>query len=752
MAAPIDGLEGQAFLEGIEGGALTLELDAPEDAPPLEPYSDDDPNLVPFFSQTEDGKSFLRELGATIVNEASDALESSAEYRERISNNFKIYAGQLPQKEWPYKNASNPHLPIMLEVISRLVARMYAEIRLQDDMWFSFSPTGPDDDAAAEICTLHSNWQFKNKILDFDRQLHRGILHFVTNGDVTGHSFYDSRRGTNRHETLSVDDFIVPYVHTSVMPDWSDVPFKAKVLRLSKSEVEDMEGDWHGVDAVLEGRASYDDEPEAVVRQAIAEVQGVVPGDDDKHAPHSFYEYHGSAKLPGDKKRRHICAVVHVSTKAVVKLYIREEDDWQDRIRFERQMQEWESYQQATAQYEADSLEYPQAKAAYDVLTQQRGQLLQLVNQPGAAEEDEKGLLVSAMEADDPGPPPEPVMPVPPSWLEPGMEGPAPVKKVPMEMFSHGVCLENPLGVLGLSYGHILADHNRAANNAMAMFCDAAALANNWTLIVPDIIELEPGGIEIAPGKVNRVQNTGAQLRESIIELKPQPANPQLMEVVNTMYEFAQSSIAAPDALSGEPGKSGETYRGLATRIEQALKQLSVSGHKFTGWLTQILRNNAKLNSMFMPEEEIFFVADHIGQRADTIKASRRLYERNYQVTVRADMRFASQAQRIAEADQALGIAQQVTNMLAPMGVPPNLALIHAVTTKALKARNCHDLIPMLGPSPPAPPTPMGIIPPPPPGAAPPGLPPGPDGPPQPPMDTEGQSAQGPGGPAPNLQ
>mgnify|MGYP000738842472 CR=1 FL=1 len=44
---------------------------------------------------------------------------------------------------------------------------------------------------------------------------------------------------------------------------------------------------------------------------------------------------------------------------------------------------------------------------------------------------------------------------------------------------------------------------------------------------------------------------------------------------MNMMIAAGKEVAATPDVYSGEPGKSAETYRGLATRVEQATKPLT---------------------------------------------------------------------------------------------------------------------------------------------------------------------------------
>jgi hypothetical protein len=84
---------------------------------------------------------------------------------------------------------------------------------------------------------------------------------------------------------------------------------------------------------------------------------------------------------------------------------------------------------------------------------------------------------------------------------------------------------------------------------------------------------------------------------------------------------------------------------------------------------------------------------------------------------VRADLRFATQAQRVGEADDALKLIQGVPQL------QQNQGLIYAAVKKCLEARGQRDMIPLLGPPPPPTQTPLGLPPPAPPmPMAPPGM------------------------------
>lgn len=105
------------------------------------------------------------------------------------------------------------------------------------------------------------------------------------------------------------------------------------------------------------------------------------------------------------------------------------------------------------------------------------------------------------------------------------------------------------------------------------------------------------------------------------------------------------------------------------------------------------------------------------------LKVTRHMYDRNYEVEFRCDLRFASEAQRINEADEVMNLV----NNDKVFGM--NLSMRYYVMKKALEARGHNDIVQLMGPPPPP-----GMVLGGPPGAsnAPPGTPgtPGPGGPP----------------------
>jgi hypothetical protein len=684
------------------------------------------PNLVPFFLQSEEGKEWLsKTVAKQVCDDFNRAWDSSEEYRERRKDNNKILTGFLRKKSFPFEDCANAHVPLMMERILRLTANVYTEIFIDRDTIFGVRPTGPDDYKDAEALTLHGNFQLRNELTDFLTQQEIGVMEFFTAGSVFCHSWYDPVQRRNRHDILNCEEFVIPFVWTTVMVDLSDVPYKVRIVRKYKNELHTLRDSdtWAQVDKVIEKAPPAWDVIETKNRDQAAKHEGIIAPDADPGAPYVFYEYHGWLRMPGEKSERPVCVVVESQRKTVVQLYIRDEEDWRDRERYDRQVKDLE-------RYTADMQHHQQVES-------QQQELQMRLSMP-EVDPFERETLMQAMQQDQVPPP------MPPPWMDEaaGVTSPQPIRRVPIENFSHGRCIYNPNGALGLSFGTVLAELNKLADESLNRLYDSATLANIWSLIVPDGLDLGSSTLAMTPGKIFRAKGVNMEnLKNQIVELRAGQANPQLMDIVRFAGDNADSAVAAPGVLSGEPGKSGETFRGIATRVERATKQLSAAGIRYLQFLDRILVNNARLNAMFLPETEVVAVNDHFsdarehvmgpdGKPAREITIGRDMYRRNYSVTFTADVRFTSQAQRISEADEVVGMVGQIPHL------QNNNALVYAAVAEAFRARGKQNLIPLLGPPPPPPTTSLSMMPPPPPpGAMPPGMPvpagaPPPGGPP----------------------
>jgi hypothetical protein len=680
--------------------AEEVDLDeAPEEERAEVDYDEDAANLVAAFLETPEGKEALKEISQTVRDNYDEGYAATEELREREAKNWSIFCGVLPEKDFPYENAANCNVPVMFEATMRIMFRAFTELFPDWDNICGVRSLGPGGEEEAALVTLHTNWQLRSQILDFRRQMFKGMLQFWINGDPTCHSWYDPGRRMNRHEFLSREEFVVPYTAVSTMPDWSDVPYKIKVLHRQKHEIEAMRGIWEDIEAVIEDREpSWNDEPTSHNAEEAAEESGVELTEGS--APYKLLWYEGYLDLPGQDRQRYCKVIVDYAKGAVLELSIHEYPNWQDVARYDAQVRELQDFR---AQQEFHASQQMMAEAA--PVAMQTSEPMEVPPLPEAP-------VMTAPELPGMPPPPEPIPipppppPVPPSWMrdenDPA-ETPEPARKDPVHLFVHIPLIEPLVGNIGIGYGNMEADFNRAANTTLNQTVDAATMANCGILFVCDIVEMPPQ-LTMMPGKIHKVGGVSpGELKDALVPYTPKGADPALINVTEKMYEFGQRAMQAPDAMSGEEGKSGEPFRGLMARIEQATKQLSAPTRRFADGLEWILKNHAFLNSVHLNEEEIFHVAESKDPEVALMakKIGRRAYERNYHYEIRSDLRFVTQSQRIGEADELLKMGQAFPQLST------NPAIMWALLAGAFKARGRDDLVALLGPKPPPPAVPM---------------------------------------------
>lgn len=629
------------------------------------------------------GLEALREIARSMVEDFDEAWEGSADYRARRAADLKILLCDLPPKDFPFEDAANVHVPQMLEAIMRLVSRYKGEIFGDRTSVFNVIPLGPDDKERAEILTKHGNWQLREDIPDFYSQMSKAILEWFLSGDVTVHSHYDAFRKQNRHESLSCEEFVTPYMTGAPMPDYSNCPYYVRIHNMKAHELQAMEG-WEGVDAVIKRtRPSWDDEPETPLSDSVAEVEGIdKPEGTESGGSYKILQYEGWKMLPGQTRPRWVQGYIHHATGNLMQLSIHEEPSWKERARYKAQIEERDRYFSDKGLYESEA--------------QKRAAAQEFLMQPGA---DPMAMQEAQMTLQQPELPP----PMMPAWMA-DADGdnanalPPPMEMTPIYMFTHGQFLVPPAGNLGIGPGRQQADLNRMSNTAASQFSDSATLANCSVIVTSGLVDFERP-FEWTPGGVNKVQGvTGGELRNHIIQLDAKPANPQLLDLVRLSMEQSQSSIQSPDVLSGAAGKSGETFRGIATRVEQATKTLSVSAQDFAyEVLRPVLRCNGRLNAIHLPTDEIQHIFNHRLKESEEVRFGRGLYQQGYEVMVTADMRFNSQAQKVAEAQELVALGQQDDIL------KQNVAFRTRALQMYLEARDLHELVPLLQQGPPQP-------------------------------------------------
>lgn len=684
-------------------------------------------NLVPLLLEQaeidERVKKFIEiELPEQVCNDFSEDWEARDGWMKKRKERLKLYLGDIDKNPAPYDNVASMHQPILLERLLRVTFRIFGEIFKEREPLWKAIPSSQLSESRAQLITMADHWQFSKEITDFPSHVMRALIMYLRDGDAIVDSYYDPETGTNRHEALSPDEFVYPYTWKTSAVDMSDIPRKTKVLYKYKRDLEAMKA--AGVLSQLDkackaNEGDFENGIDHVIRDVVDKYEGKDRRDVKRDAPYTLLEYRGWCRFPGHEEDLPVKATIEYKTKTLVSLYLRQYDDPIDRIRFDKQTAEFQQYAEAVQQYAE--------------IAEKERMLLSHIQQPGV---DPQESLAVAQQVQAQTPPP----PVAPDWLTVGPDGapnpPLPCKQRPIETASHAICIENPDGSHGIGLGTILMPFQEASNILLNQFVQSATLANSMTGFLHESVKLEPGVKDIAPNEILRVRGIPVEsLQSAFFQIKPPPANQQLLEAVKIQVDSADGVSNAPDVLSGD--KDGpETFRGQSTRIEQAVQQLSVIATNFLRLLANVAKNNGMLNFHNMPDEKIISVVDPATQQLFSgLKLTRDLYQDSYDIQFTADMKFSSQAAKVAAWDDVLGMLTK--------GLPPQVAgivakpeLFAAVVRGCIKARGFYDLLQYVKSDQEIA---MAM-------QAPPGMPPG--GPPGPP----GAPHPGPGGPpAPSV-
>jgi len=629
-------------------------------------------NLVTEFQKHPDGKMEIKKIVESAREDFHDAWEKSEGYRKRVSDLWKIVYCDLPPKNAPFQHCANTAIPSALTNLTRLTNKVYRELFGDLHHVVTFSPVSSDEQPVADLVTKHTNWQIRNKLPGFKRQQHRGLFSFFGAGEVTFHSYYDTQTKQNVHNMLTCDDFVVPYTHVSTSVDFSDVPWLAKRMPFFKHQLSRMKQAWENVDKLLkhEPMKSGEGELDPKLRQTVGTFFKE-DKDDSRPCEYVIIHYEGWMKLPNEEEYRYCQLIFDYESSIPLKFSLHEEEDPLDRQRFDYQMGQLEQYQMEVQQYNQvleQKLETQQTLADTAVELPQNSSMV-------------GDLVATAQQVEDEFP--EPSRPIPPSWMLTDDMEPDPVITKPIHMFSHAVCLEPMTGNHGVGLGLIYTQLNKSTNQVFNQFSDAATLANGGSYITAGNLGMTK--MKIGPGEINVAKNVHASdLKNSIVPLSFGGANPQLIDLFSILMSQAESAGHTPALMSGEPGKSGETARGLQSRVEQMNSMIGVPAEKYGDLFVQLMKNNAKLNSMFLDESEVFYVSDNKidpSSARQQYEIARQAYDNVYMIELRSDLQFKSRADKVSEADELV----QMPNAVGLLQMNPHFMTF--AVRRALEAR-----------------------------------------------------------------
>jgi hypothetical protein len=655
-------------------------------------------------------EDFVKQLGERVFRDTEEDLASSEKFRERRANIVKLAVGILPPRPDGHDTLAQVHYPIIMTAVIRIHARMYDQQFPSNGEYWGVAPIDQMDLERSVRVAKHLNWQTEHQIQEYVPNHDAGMMQTLLYGSAFSIFYWNPESGRPCHEFVATDDIILPYARKTEDPHLADVPRITRQLRKYRHQLQKLErsGYYANVAGLYpkpndpNGQApSNTNSPEldkkgGQVQEVVDRIQGIEKPKDRGDGARVLWEQHCWGSLPGSDEDRPLIVTIDKETKRVLSIVLREDEDPVDRARFNREKAVNDAaYQAALERWQMDMQAYMGGQTQAPTMSMppemgvQTATPLPFPGEMTGTEPPMPGAMTPSMPMAPPPPQPEP----PPDPEKPRM--------VPINFFTHFVCIPNPEGIYGLGIGSLLEGHNMVADVVASQLVEAATLANAATFVYSKQAKLSRGEFEIRPGAGVETDLSPDQVDKGIKILTFPPPNPSMGQIIKDQKEEAAELSGAGDILSGEVGGSNETATTTQIRIAQAMAQITIMNKRYTRARTAEGRNLARLNSVYLQDNEYFTVIDPFKGGPEGVQEkeiARADYLQDVDITVTADPRMASRAQRISEANTALQVI--MTNPLTAQ----NIALVNAGMRNLFVAMDRPDLVAALEAVPPMPP------------------------------------------------
>jgi hypothetical protein len=612
----------------------------------------EDHNLVPLLEADKDGKEWLEKRAKKQVDEYESDVQSAKGYYENLEIATQLYLGKCSLfEDGPAEGERKPCLPILAKIVNRIYARVVGMILKTEPIAV---PTGDEDNERAIRISQHIAWEKRSKHPDWAPSMSASALQWVLYGSMFRYTGWDPLENKKAIEWISSTDFVMPYTDNDPDPRLSNVERATRVSRLPKWKIKRLgkAGHFHGVDKMFGKNAEKKPTPAPPksdpLSKAIIEFQGVEPQTDKKGTSYEFLTRYSWEELPGDEEHgpRRLAMTLEKSTKRVVRIVIMEEEDKLDRVRYDNEVR--------LKGFEAQRMGMDPAMAMTEI---------------------------------------------------------APVATRPVYPIIHYKFHPNPEGIYGLGVWAFTSNLNELANELAGEDIVGQRIANvsgSTGFMSNDLQEDNKGEVKLKYGMFTGVNASGDQLQSSIMPLNFERPKGNILGWIDKVDQEAQAVMSSSDYQSGLPGPSHETAAAAKLRVSEGMNNITAALEAFLVPLTLEYKNYARLNALYMSEEEFFMVVEPnpenpTSSKPRMVKIGRNDYEADYDITFSADARF--------EVDPGIGASaiQAYQMIMADPDLAGEQNLKMAARKKALRALKSPELAMMLPDEvpPPPPPTPQ---------------------------------------------
>lgn len=212
-------------------------------------------------------------------------------------------------------------------------------------------------------------------------------------------------------------------------------------------------------------------------------------------------------------------------------------------------------------------------------------------------------------------------------------------------------------GFYDIGFGTLLGPTNEAVNTIFNQLVDAGTLSNMQSGFLGRGIRLKKGSMSFSPGEWKQVNNTGDDLRKSIVPLPVREPSNVLFSLLGLLMESGKELSAVTDMMQGKnPGQNQPATTSMAV-LEQGLQVYSSIYKRIYRALKKEYKKLYKLNALYMPPQAYFQILDYGDQEGSVVNATDYDLE-NIDVVPSADPNVASEAQKLMKAQGLIELLQ----------------------------------------------------------------------------------------------
>lgn len=681
-------------------------------------------NLAAFMSE---------EMQKGIVNKCLDRFErdksSRAERMKHLKDIQEMYALLPKQKNFPFHKSANVKTPGLTGPVLQIGARLYDMIWPISGKVFNVIPATGEDNAAATVTEDFSNGYVRYKIPYMGQGMEDTIHQMANYGSSFRRVYWGAYERKVRADWIPMEDFVVAAKVRSQDPSMSDVARYTMIHHMTKFTI-----DAYGRDGIfintekVKGSKGEDDSGD--FKQASDRVDGIQPDvdEDADDMDRQVLEQHCRWKLPNspgkhpafDGKEHYVVITLDAWSQQMLRMSLREEDDPDDRRRFNREQAAFQKWQMDMATF---------------IAGQQQGQPQLMAPPPGgpglsSGPPGPGGPPIPPPSPDQMGAPPGPGgAPSPPMGAAPAMppSGPDPTAGMPMMpppapstppppvpeskpirkrqicFFTHYRCFPSD-GFYGLGYGDLLYGLTVAINTIINQHIDGVTLKNAKPMFMSRQVRMQRGAVNIQPGEVVEIDGPVNQIRDAIHFLDPPENDPTTVPLIKLLDAMKDTMAGSSDLLSGQIPGSNQTKGGLQILSEQMMTPITVLARRTRESFRHELEKIWRCFGVFLEDDDIAEVVAEGDQAQQSVPISKALFTPSARLVPASDPRMKS-----ARVDDHMQLFNYcMNNPLIAQNPQVGPAVLKRLTEEGFRIfPDGEKLIPFLNPPPPPPPQPM---------------------------------------------